>query len=174
MADAPPSIGADVDELLRRRAERLRQAPTVSDGEAVLQVAEFRVGDEVYALPLGELRAVLPLRLVTPVPLAQGALVGILRFQGRIIRALSLASLLGARGWQSDPRVLLVVAAGNEMVAFDCDETPKPTTVPLTALEQARGRAGGPVLDVITADGRELHLIQVDALLRAQAGRHGR
>jgi chemotaxis signal transduction protein len=164
---------SDVDELLRRRAERLRQAPPAIDAEDVLPVAEFRVGDEIYALPLADLRAVLPLRLVTPVPLAQGALVGILRFEGRIIRALSLASMLGARGWQSDPRVLLVVAAGNEIVALDCEETPRPAALPMTAFEQAKSRASGPVLDVIAADGRELHVIQVQSLLRAQGGRHG-
>jgi chemotaxis signal transduction protein len=169
----PPGPLLDTDDLLRRRAERLRQAPSASEGEAVLPVAEFRVGGDSYALPLADLRAVLPLRLVTPVPLARGALLGILRFQGRIIRALSLASLMGARGWKSDPRVLLVVTAGAELVALDCEETPRPAALPLAAFERAKLQAAGPVLEVSTADGRELHVIQVEALLRRREGRDG-
>lgn len=156
-----------VDDLLRRRAERLRLVPNASDDEAVLPVAEFRIGEESYAIPLVDFRAVLPLRLVTPVPLAKGHVIGVLRFEGRILRALSLASLLGARGWAVDPRVLLVVVGpGGELVALDCEQIPKPSAVPVAAVAQAKRRAPGAVLELTTRDLRQIRLIELDSLLR--------
>lgn len=157
----------EVDELLRRRAERLRKGQTAAENEAVLPVAEFRIGEDAYAIPLRDFRAVAPLRLVTPVPLAEGALIGVLRFQGRIIKALSLASLLGARGWRVDPRVLLVVAGpGGEPVALDSEQIPKPSAVALAALDRARAATDAAVLEITTPDKRLLHLIDVERLLR--------
>ena len=74
------------------------------------------------ALPLESLRAAVPLRMVTPVPLSPPHVIGILRFQGQILTAMSLSSLLGGRGWREDPAVLLVVdpGMGGRLLALDC------------------------------------------------------
>jgi chemotaxis signal transduction protein len=156
----------EIDELLRRRADRLRMGDNAGESEALMPVAEFALGEEAYAIPLRDFRAVAPLRLVTPVPLAEGALIGVLRFQGRIIKALSLASLLGTSGWRVDPRVLLVVAGpGGELVALDCEQIPKPGAVPLAALDAARAVTDGPIFEVTMRDKRHLHVIDVERLL---------
>ena len=88
-------------------------------------------------MPLESLRAALPLRLVTPVPLSQPHVIGVLRYQGQVLAALSLASLLGGHGWRQDPAVLLVVDRGDgELCALDCEAIPRP-------FEPARRRGGG-------------------------------
>src|SRR5437899_13058825 len=92
----------EVEELLVQRAERVRRKPAETDEENVLWVAEFPVGEETYALPLETLRAAVPLKMVTAVPLSPSHVIGILRFQGQIVTALSLASLLVGRGWRVD------------------------------------------------------------------------
>src|SRR5207237_10106809 len=105
-------VTAEVEALLLQRAERVRHKPAEADDETLLWVAEFPVGEETYALPLETLRAAVPLKMVTAVPLSPPHVIGILRFQGQIVTALSLASLLGGRGWREDPAVLLVVDPG--------------------------------------------------------------
>ncbi|MFY0580770.1 chemotaxis protein CheW [Cystobacter fuscus] len=73
----------EVRTLLDERANRLRGRSDNTTDESVLMVAEFPLGEERYAIPLDSLRAALPLRLVTPVPLSQPHVIGVLRYQGR-------------------------------------------------------------------------------------------
>ena len=164
-------------ELLERRASRLRAQGEATVEESVHWIAEFPLGEERYALSLETLRAALPLKMVTPVPLSAPHVVGVLRFQGQVLAALSLASLLGGHGWRQDPAVLLVVDRGDgELCALDCEAVPRPTTMPVSAVEAARVRAEGAVTEVFTQDRQLIHLIDLKRLfaLRGTGGRHAR
>src|SRR5437763_10139287 len=166
----PNDVAPELNELLVRRAERVRQKASQVDEESLLWVAEFPVGEETYALPLETLRAAVPLRMVTPVPLAPPHVIGILRFQGQIVTALSLASLLGGRGWREDPAVLLVVDPGfGRLVAFDCEQIPKPVGLPSTRVEEARARSTGAVSELTLPGMRQVNLLD---LLRLMDRRH--
>src|SRR5262245_33798576 len=157
LRDLLPRLPSEVQEeevrdLLEERAKRLRglDQSEANREEAVLLVAEFPLGEERYALPLEALRAALPLRMVTPVPLSAPHVIGVLRFQGQVLAALSLASLLGGHGWRQDPAVLLVVDRGDgELCAVDCEAIPRPIGVPVGAVEAARTRAEGAIIDVL-------------------------
>jgi purine-binding chemotaxis protein CheW len=160
------AVAPELNELLVRRAERARQKPHEVDEEDVLWVAEFPVGEETYAIPLDVLRAAVPLKMVTPVPLSPPHVIGILRFQGQIVTALSLASLLGGRGWREDPAVLLVVDPGfGHLVAVDCERIPKPVGVPHALLEEARARSSGPVCEVTLPGMRQVNLLDLLGLM---------
>lgn len=152
----------ELNELLVRRADRARQKPAAADEDKVLWVAEFPVGEDTYAISLDVLRAAVPLKMVTAVPLSPPHVIGILRFQGQIVTALSLASLLGGRGWREDPAVLLVVDPGfGHLVALDCERIPKPIAVPHTILEEARARATGAVCELTLPGMRQVHLLDL-------------
>ena len=160
------ALAPELDELLVRRAERARQKPVDIDEEDVLWVAEFPVGEETYAIPLEVLRAAVPLKMVTAVPLSPPHVIGILRFQGQIVTALSLASLLGGRGWREDPAVLLVVDPGfGHLVAVDCERIPKPVGVSHALLEEARARSTGPVCELTLPGMRQVNLLDVLRLM---------
>ncbi len=160
------AIAPEIAELLRIRAERLKQKPNEDDEEATVLVAEFPVGEEQYAIPLEALRAAVPLRTVTPVPLSEPHVVGVLRFQGQLISALSLSSLLGGRGWREDPAVLLVVDPGlGQLVALDCEQIPRPTALPLAVVEQERKRHHDAVIPITTHDLRQVNLLDLVQLL---------
>ncbi len=166
---APESVSDEVKALLERRAERARARPRLEE-ESLLWMAEFPVGEEQYALPLETLRAAVPLKLVTPVPLSPPHVIGILRFQGQVITALSLASLLGGRGWREDPAVLLVVDPGvGRLVALDCEQIPKPVGVPAALVLQARERSKGPVSEVLLPGMRQLNLLDLRRLMDRRA-----
>jgi len=167
----------EVRELLERRAERLREKPRSStEEESLLWVAEFPIGEESYALPLESLRAAVPLKMVTPVPLSPPHVIGILRFQGQILSALSLSSLLGGRGWREDPAVLLVVdpGMGGRLVAVDCERIPKPVSLPHALVEEARARSTGAVAEVTLPGLAQVNLLDLRLLMdrRAAEKRH--
>lgn len=173
---SPQVLEEELRALLERRTERLRAPPPRLDEAQVLWAAEFPVGEERYALPLEQLRAAVPLRTVTPVPMSPPHVVGILRFRGQILTALSLSSLLGGRGWREDPAVLLVVDAGTRLVALDCEEVPKPVGLPAGLVEEARARSRGAAsVELLLPGPRQLNLLDLRHLLEAfDAGaRHG-
>jgi chemotaxis signal transduction protein len=163
----PDGVGPEERELLERRAARLRDKPRSSEDESVLWVAEFPVGEDSYALPLESLRAAVPLKMVTPVPLSPPHVIGILRFQGQILTAMSLSSLLGGRGWREDPAVLLVVdpSLGGRLLALDCERIPKPVPLPHALVEEARARQAGAVTEVTLPGLRQVNLLDLRQLM---------
>jgi purine-binding chemotaxis protein CheW len=166
---------ASLDEILARRAERARAAVDADKAEATLPVAEFSLGKDRYAIPLAALRAVLPLKVVTPVPRSPVHVIGILRFQGQLVTAVSLMTLLGVKGWRQDCAVLLVVEReGGGRVAIDCEHVPRIEALPQRAVDQARSRSRGPVYDVATDGLHTVGLVDTAALLaRGSETAHG-
>ncbi|HMI86661.1 MAG TPA: chemotaxis protein CheW [Polyangiaceae bacterium] len=164
-------ITDSVRALLDARAERLRARLEMKAEEATVMVAEFRVGTEVFAIPLQDFRAGVPLKHVTPVPLSPADVIGIVRYQGRVITAFSLASLLRVQGWRMDPTVLLIVEpTPGHLVGLDCEQIPKPSTLPLAAIEKARARNRGAVLELLTPGLAQVKLLDLSALLASRMG----
>ncbi len=153
----PDSIAPAVQALLEARALRVRDAVQEADEQSMLWAAEFRLADERCALPLASLRGAVPLRLVSGVPLAPAHVLGIFRFDGRVVVASSLAALLGVRGWQRDPTVLLVLEIEDgELRAIDCESIPKPIALPLGEVNAARGRNPHAASVEVVLEGRQL------------------
>ncbi len=172
----PEVVPPEVKALLDLRAERLRHRAKESVEEAVFHVAEFKLGRERLALPLIKVRACLPLRSVTPVPLAPPAVIGLLRYDGELLTAYSLSALLGGRGQTSDPTVLLVLESSHGgRVAVDCEQIPKAGTHSLKRVEEARerrrrdGHLAG-VAELSDGENQPVGLIDIDELLSSQPG----
>jgi len=159
-------VDADTHRVLQARAGRLKASFTTKAEESTVMVAQFRVGDAEYAIRLADFRAAVPLKLVTPVPLSPPQFIGILRYQGRVISALSLASLLGIEGWRTDPTVLLVVEpVPGQLIGLDCEEIPRPCPLPLAAIDKARERGTGAILDLFIPGSPQINLLDLAALL---------
>jgi purine-binding chemotaxis protein CheW len=156
----------------------LRAKPEIDDNDTLCWVAEFPLGRQDYALALSSLVGAVPLRSLTPVPLAPPELIGVVLFQGEILTAFSLSAFLGPTGWKQDPSVLLVVeiAHGNatRRIAVDCEQVPRALALPQQAVERARFADDRKALrEVTTADLRVLHLIDVDCLLAGRSRQGG-
>jgi chemotaxis signal transduction protein/CheY-like chemotaxis protein len=158
-------------ELLRELAKHLPfplgpRLPSSEVEGSVFWVAEFTLAGERYALPLTTLRAAFPMRTLTPVPLAPPHVIGVLRHQGQILAALSLASLLGDLSWSRDPSMLLVVDPGwGELTVVDCGQIPTASALPLALVREAQAHSEAAVVDVTAPDQRRLHLIDLTRLL---------
>jgi chemotaxis signal transduction protein len=151
--------------LLDLRAERLRALPAAQEAESPSWAAELPIGQETWALPLESLRGCVPLRLVTPLPLAPPHVLGVVRFQGEIVTAFSTAMLLRARGWGSDPCVLVVVKLpGDQTVALDCEQIPVQLEVPRSELGRQPLAPGEVAAPVMVAGPRVIQLIDVERL----------
>jgi chemotaxis signal transduction protein len=158
-------------KLLQARAARLRVRKVAAEEDGAW-VAEFSVGGEDYALPLDRLVACLPLKGVTPVPLSQRGLVGITRWEGKVVAVFSLALRLGLRGWRSDPNVLLLLRTKDGFVGLDCEEIPRSSQLPFSVLAQSPGGGAQRALALPAGPGqptRLLHLIDPDLLIAGEA-----
>jgi chemotaxis signal transduction protein len=152
-------------EILARRAEKLCTAlPPLAEEERVLLAAAISFGDLTFAFALSALRGVLPLRMVTPVPLAWPVVIGVTRFQGQLITVLSLASLLGG-AWKTDPSNILVLKRGDGALAVDCAEIPRMVALPSKGIEVT----GGMMTPALTVEGELVHLL--DPALMAESVR---
>ncbi|HLL53319.1 MAG TPA: chemotaxis protein CheW [Myxococcaceae bacterium] len=170
-AFAEPSM-EEIQEILDRRAERLKSRREENVEETLLGVAEFPIGEDRYAIPLESLRACLPLRLVTPVPLSAPHVVGVIRFQGQLISALSLSAMLDGKGWRQDPSVLLIVEpVPGHVVALDCEQIPRLISLPLQAVDRARARSGAePVVELALKGQRPINMIDLKLLFERREG----
>ena len=70
-------------------------------------------------------------------PLARRGVVGVTRFEGKVVAVFSMSILLGLRGWRRDPAVLLILSRGDGYFGLDCEEIPRGTVLPFQALAAA-------------------------------------
>jgi chemotaxis signal transduction protein len=159
--------------LLEQRADRLRRKKQDGDDDDGIWAAEFELGGQRWALPLDRLRACLPLKGVSPVPLARRGVLGVTRWEGRVVAVFSLSSLLGLRGWRRDPSVLLLLSRGDHHVGLDCEEIPRSIQLPSSCLlGQADASGASQALSVPVpgqAEPRLLQWIDPDRLLKSGA-----
>lgn len=132
-----PALDPREARLLEQRAERLRHRTETGEEDEGVWAAEFGLGNERLALPLVRLLSCVPLKGVTPVPQARRGVVGIARWEGRVVAVFSLATLLGLRGWRRDPSMLLLLSNGASVFGLDCEEIPRSMLLPYQALASA-------------------------------------
>lgn len=174
----PDGLRDEDQALLTLRAARLKEKRGETLEEAQVWLAAFAVGALTFALPLERVRAAVPLRMVTPVPLAPSYVLGVLRFRGTVSTVLSLASLLGVRGWKVDPAVLLIIDAAADqrtqerVVAIDCEQIPRAISLSRAIVEAARSTSTtGPLTEVNLPDLTQLTIIEdIDKLTATAIG----
>ena len=77
--------------ILRSRAQTLAREPEAEPGvDSFLDVVEFRLGPEAYALESGCISAVHRLEDLTPLPCTPAFVVGIVNVRGRIVSVIDL------------------------------------------------------------------------------------
>jgi purine-binding chemotaxis protein CheW len=106
----------EVEQILRTRARALaRTPPRIPAAGAMLELLEFRLASERYAVESRLVQEVHPLRDLTPLPCTPPFVLGIVNVRGRILPVLDLKKFfdLPERGLTDLHRVILV--RGNDL-----------------------------------------------------------
>ena len=107
MTDSNP----DIERILRERARVLAQAPGRDHAaEATLEVLEFRLASERYAVENRYVEEAHPLKELTPLPCTPPFVLGIVNVRGRILPVLDIKKLFGLpeEGLTDLHRIILV------------------------------------------------------------------
>ena len=107
--------GADARQILRARAEALAQKPASAGLETEqVELLEFRVGPERWAVELGLVREVEFLRNLTPIPCTPIHVLGVIQLRGRIVAVNDLRQLFKILVDVETPRPKVIVLSKDE------------------------------------------------------------
>jgi purine-binding chemotaxis protein CheW len=85
---------ADARQILKARAKVLARPPeSYQQTEAALEVIEFGLAQERYAIPTAAVREVYPLKELTPLPCVPPFVVGISNVRGQILPVIDIKKL---------------------------------------------------------------------------------
>lgn len=111
------SISAEEKKkILRDRAMTLacQENDRIAEGESI-EVVEFRLANEKYALESAYVREVLPLREVTAVPCTPPYILGIINVRGQILSILDIKAFFELPREVSTRATKIIVLSSNEM-----------------------------------------------------------
>jgi purine-binding chemotaxis protein CheW len=110
------NANAEADGILRARARALAHRPAPAPAPStMLELLEFRLASERYALETRHVQNVHPLRDLTPLPCTPPFVLGIVNVRGRILPVVDLKKFfdLPERGLTDLHRIILV--QGNDL-----------------------------------------------------------
>src|SRR5713226_10401213 len=146
--DTRHTTAPDAAQILCARARALARPPARTPvAETWLEVLEFRLAQERYAIETRYVREVYPLRELTPLPCTPPFVLGIVNIRGRILPVLDLKKFfeLPEQGLTDLHRIILVrgndlelglladVIVGVRRVAADSLQPPLPTLIGIRA-----------------------------------------
>jgi purine-binding chemotaxis protein CheW len=106
------------EQILRARAESLARPPeTKTDADGSLEVIEFGLAHERYALETAFVREACPLEELTPVPCTPSFVRGLVNLRGRILTVIDLKKFFGLpeQGITDLHRILFIQSAEMEV-----------------------------------------------------------
>lgn len=146
--ETPNSAAPDASHILRARAQSLARLPARASTESSLQLLEFRLARESYALETRHVREVYPLKNLTPLPCTPPFVLGIVNVRGRITPVIDIKKFFGLpdQGLSDLHRIILVRGDGIELGLL-ADVVVGVRTLPVDSLQ-----ASLPTLTGIRAD----------------------
>jgi purine-binding chemotaxis protein CheW len=102
--------GTEAERILRERAQALARIPPPPTAGTVLELLEFGLASERYAIEQRYVQEVHPLRELTPLPGTPAFILGIVNVRGRIVPVLDLKKFfeLPERGLTDLHRTIIV------------------------------------------------------------------
>ena len=102
--------GTEAGQILRERAQALARVPPPPAADTILEVLEFGLASERYAIERRYVQEVHPLRDLTPLPGTPAFILGIVNVRGRMVPVLDLKKFfeLPERGLTDLHRTIIV------------------------------------------------------------------
>ncbi len=93
---------------------------------AEMQLVVFRLGGDEFALDISQVREIIRLQEVTPMPKAPDFIEGVINLRGQIIAVMDLAKRLGfARKDSGDRARIVVIEVKDSLLGLIVDEVPE-------------------------------------------------
>jgi purine-binding chemotaxis protein CheW len=128
---------SDAAQILRARAKALAQSPEEKPAaETLLDVLEFRLAEERYAVEIRHVSEVYPLRDLTPLPGTPAFVLGLVNVRGRILPVVDLKKFfdLPEEGLTDLHRIILVEGNGLYLGLL-ADATAGVRSIPIDSLQ---------------------------------------
>lgn len=87
-----------------------------------IQFCSFIIGDGFFAVPVLDVQEIIKPQPVTPVPLADECIRGLINLRGQIVTAISLRTLFGLEDNLDDEHMNLIVRAEDGLYSLVVDE----------------------------------------------------
>ncbi|MGH8442507.1 MAG: chemotaxis protein CheW [Nevskiaceae bacterium] len=112
-----PAATHDAREILRARARALARIPAPAAAGGLLEVLEFGLAQERYAVETRHVREVQPLKQLSPLPCTPPFLLGVVNLRGRVVPVFDIRKLfdLPEQGLTDLHRVIVVRGADLEL-----------------------------------------------------------
>lgn len=85
----------EIQRILKERAHALAQAPAVEDSVEFVEIVEFQLAHERYALETLHVREVFPLDDLAPLPCTPAFVLGIVNLRGEIVSVVDIRKFFG-------------------------------------------------------------------------------
>lgn len=158
-------------EVLEERARNLAKAQVAADFVGnTLEVLEFTIGTEHYALEIGYLKEVTRIRDLALLPCTRPALMGLMNFRGQILPVLNIAELVEVERtseYSVHEKKVLVLQMTGALAGIAADEIIGITAIANNTLQRPElvcSSARAAVLKGIRVD--KLALIDVERILK--------
>ena len=150
--------------LMDERARRLAAPPArPADGAQMLEVLGFALGEECYGVETRQVREVVGLGEVTPVPSTPDFLLGVVNLRGQLLPVLDVGGLVGLPAREASPRSRVVVlGAERPELGVLADAVHEVTTVPVRDVLEAAASHGGAAARYVRGVTRDA-LVLIDA-----------
>jgi len=138
-----------------------------------IQVVAFALEDEEFAVEINQVREVLKMSRITPLPQSLEFVRGVINLRGEVIPVVDLRKRLGLlEAEQNEQNRIIIVEIGDDEVGLIVDSANEVVRLPGDALQGATNSVAGVRADLIKAvgkiDDRLLILLNLEKLLTSE------
>ena len=153
--------------ILRDRAQALARVPDIQSSEEQVEVLEFGLANERYALLASQIHDVQPLRELTPLPCTPPFLRGLINLRGRLVAVIDLKRFLGLSGHGiTDLHRIVLLRKGEMEIGLLADTVEGVQAIGKSRIQPAPPTVGGIAAEYIVGVTQErLVVLDADAIL---------
>jgi purine-binding chemotaxis protein CheW len=132
------TLAQTAEEVLRRRAESLARETLDEEVSDLLSLLLFRIGDELYAVRVEDVREIFQEYEITPIPCVPDFVLGVVNVRGEILSVTDPARLMRLGQVEIDPNVnppAIVLVHDDVASALVVDEIRDIAEIPQESIE---------------------------------------
>jgi purine-binding chemotaxis protein CheW len=171
-ADILSRDGGEAADTLDERTRQLAQSQTFDDGTEhdTRQVLTFRLGEERYAWPVENVRAIARISHLTPVPSAPVFYRGVTSLRGQVLSVMDLRTYLELPPLENTPEFMMVIDGAGLEIGVMASNVYDVLSISISKLAPASS-AGLDAELVIGMTTNGLTILNAEALLRRERAR---